>query len=385
MTLPLYDLIARLAIDGDNPYPRDDGTLKDKLIGYRDAHPEEFQFIKDWKNSIHTFYEIESTSSNNVTIDGVKLTENTKLQNIPKISNVIKNFFTLGHTKLKFSNELIDWAKNQDNEVEENEDENNEEEVVEENDENEEEIEEEAKEEIAFPISTSKSNDNNVEISSYNFTSNYTITYDELAKLCMNQAKKNLISQKARNLEIERVEVKKRDEICRNITKYFNLPDIENHFKQGMLTKLDKMPIAELELLQKQCEDQFDRLKTKQMIGNILVTAGIGYNSLFPNGIPFGKSKYLSIDQGITKQISSMLFDVRSVPGHAFDRILEKHHIHLSDEAAVSIELLKILITQIHVVKKDENEDGDENEEEEEIEEDYEENEEEEEIEEVDE
>ena len=191
------------------------------------------------------------------------------------------------------------------------------------------------------------------ETSTYNFASNYTITYEALAQLCLNQARRSYVSSKARSLEIEKEEIKRRNELCSKINQFFNLPEIAATLGQQD-TKLEKMTIAELEILQKQCEDKFDMLKTKDMLKNILATFEIGYEAWFPEGIPLGKKRRWTLDPGIPKQLSHALFDERSVPGHAFRRILDKHHIHLPDEATVALEVMKIIMKGSHIVNKSE-------------------------------
>lgn len=365
----LHDLIATFSEDGDNPYPSDDSNnLLNRLRIYKKDHPDEFIFITDWRDNLHSRIQQEQLEDQQPKLFGKEITDTTRLSDIPQLDGVVKRFF-LHNKKLQPSKKLLRWAKNIiDLENVEDDDESEEEENEEEEEENEEENEELNS---ILPESKNLEIPEN-EISTYNFASNYTITYDALAELCLNQARRSYVSSKARNLEIEKEEVKRRNELCTDIKKYFEHKEIGLAFAE-FETKLNKMPIAELEILQKQLEDKFDMLKTKDMLKNILETLQIGYDSIFPEGIPIGKRKRLSLDPGIIKTLSNNLFDTRSTPGLAFRRILDKHHVHLSDEASVAIEVVKVLIKGSHIVNKDviveELDDEEEEEEEEELEE----------------
>lgn len=367
----LHDLIATFSEDGDNPYPSDDSnSLLNRLRIYKKDHPDEFIFIPDWRDNLHSRIQQEQLEDQQPKLFGKEINDATKLSDIPQLDGAVKRFF-LHNKKLHPSKKLLHWAKNiidlENIDDDEDEEEENEEE---------EEAEEEENEELNSILPESKNLEiPENEISTYNFASNYTITYEELAELCLNQARKSYVSSKARSLEMEKEEVKRRNDLCTDIKKYLDHEEIGIAFAE-FETKLNKMPIAELEILQKQCEDKFDMLKTKDMLRNILETLQIGYDSIFPEGIPISKRKRLALDSGIIKTLSNNLFDTRSTPGLAFRRILDKHHVHLSDEASVAIEVVKVLIKGSHIVNKDaiveelEEEEEEEFEEEEEIEED---------------
>lgn len=349
----LHDLIATFSEDGDNPYPSDDSNnLLNRLRIYKKDHPDEFIFITDWRDNLHSRIQQEQLEDQQPKLFGKEINDATKLSDIPQLDGVVKRFF-LHNKKLQPSKKLLRWAKNiidleniEDVDTDDEDDENEEEEeALEENEEENEELNSILPESKNLEISEN-------EISTYNFASNYTITYEELAELCLNQARKSYVSSKARSLEMEKEEVKRRNDLCSNIKKYLDHEEIGMAFAE-FETKLNKMPIAELEILQKQCEDKFDMLKTKDMLRNILETLQIGYDSIFPEGIPISKRKRLALDSGTIKTLSNNLFDVRSTPGLAFRRILDKHHVHLSDEASVAIEVIKVLIKSSRIVNKD--------------------------------
>lgn len=361
----IYDLIAM--IDNCNPFPNENEALKAKLIKYRDSNPDEFR-TQDWLENIHTLATYEPAEESINKLFGVQVNQQTMLSGVPNLSYNVKQFFVKFGNQLGISNELRQWAGTNTEPV-------TKEEVVEdevdEDVEDEDETEDEEEENIVTNEPFVQEFDTNTvainELSTYNFSSNYTISYEELARMCINQARKSYVSSKTRDMENQKAENERREKLYTEILKFFDLPEIKTEYVSA---KLDQMSISELEQLQKQCEDKFDMLKTKDMIKHGLTLAKTGYYAILPNGIPLGKTRRLVIDEGVTNEISSSLFDVRTVPGLAFRRILDKHHVHLSDEVSVLLEIAKILIEGSHVIKrKDEEEDAEEDEEEEDAEE----------------
>ena len=362
MPYKAHDLLVAITDDSDNPYPDDStGAMRHRFMKYRDEHLSRFNFIGDWRDNLHSREVYEPTEEVLDRLYGVFVTPETKLSDIPKLDNIVKGFFR-SHPNYKFS-ELNVWAStasdldiSEDSYSDSGEDE-----------EESGEDEETAMIEYAdiLPIADTTDIVPANELSMYDFSSNRTITYQELAELCLSQARKSLISQKARTLEVETIEKKKRTELTNEINKYFDLNEIAEDLN-AREQRLDKLSLEELQILRKQCEDKFDMLKTKDMIKNALATIEIGYDAWFPDGIPIGKERLWQLDSSIPKDVEKALFDVRTVPGHAFRRILDKHHIHLPDEVTVLLELSKIILKGSHIVRRDELEDEEEEDEEEE-------------------
>ena len=374
----VYDLIAM--IDKCNPFPNENESLKARLLKYRDNNPSEFIFNYDPNETIHTIATYEPAESDITKIFNTSVNPSTKISGVPTLANYVKNFFNRYGDQLGISSNLKQWAgvavsapivqevepapeisEDTEEEVEEDGEDVNNEPYIQEFDGN------------AVAIN---------ELSTYNFSANYTISYEELAKMCINQARKSYVSSKTRDMENQKAETERRDKLYAEINKYFDLAEIQSEYASA---KLDQLSIMELEQLQKQCESKFDMLKNKELIKHVLVMAQTGYHALVPNGIPIGKTRRWVIDKGVVDAISKALFDVRTVPGHAFRRILDKHHVHITDEVSVGLEIVKILLKGSHIVKKNEidNETDEEEEEGEEIEETEEEDEEEEELEDI--
>ena len=370
----VYDLVAM--IDHCNPFPNENESLKAKLIKYRDNNPTEFIFNYNPNETIHTFATYEPAEDNINKLFGQSLTTSMPISSVPKLANAVKRFFVNYGDMLGITSYLKDWAGAQvetvtpstveePNEISEDTEAEEEIEDAETEDNNEPYIQEFGTNAVAIN-----------ELSTYNFSSCYTISYDELARMCLNQARKCYVSSKTRDMESQKAETEKRDKLYIAINKLFDLPEIQSEYAS---TKLDKMTIAELEQLNLQLESKFDTLKTKEIFKNGLVLLENFYRSKAPNGIPLGKSRRIVLDQGVTNTLLKSLFDVRTVSGNAFRRILDQHPLHITDGVSVGVEIAKVLFTNMHIVKRkteedaeeddsevDENEESEENEDEEE-------------------
>lgn len=387
----VYDLIA--CIDNDNPFPTGNELFKNNLKKYINEHPKEFIFTDNWLEEIHSKTTMNEDNVN-INFKGIPINQNTKVSDIQELSNLIKGFFQKKDLPYKCSPELLKWINNKEDKLDpfssysENLitpgsnppainpiNENISESTLP--------VHEELKDPVlpVIPVteeikdlnpstnnyveskenySPNEPNDlimnfgRNIstinELSTYNFSSNETLSYDELCQLCINQARKTLESSKTRDIEIQKAETEQRDKLCHVIQQYFDLAEIQSEYATS---KLESMTIEELQQLQKQCEMKFDMLKTKEMLKHGLDVFEIGYDALLPNGIPFGKQRRMILDKGLTKTISNTLFDVRTVPGHAFRRILDKHHVHLSDEVTVGLEIVKLLMKNTHIIKNE--------------------------------
>lgn len=409
----VYDLIA--CIDNDNPFPTGNELFKNNLKKYINEHPKEFIFTDNWLEEIHSIASMKDDEIIN-SFKGVPINQKLKVSDVKDLGTLIKGFFLQKDLPYKCSPELLKWINKKEDildpftsysenlitpganppEINSNNENKNESNplvptvlpVTPNLPDHEESINQEPDTEEIKDLNTYTNNyvetkenytpnepndlimnfGRNIstinELSTYNFSSNETLSYDELCQLCINQARKSLESSKTRDIEIQKAETEQRDKLCHVIQQYFDLAEIQAEYATS---KLESMTIEELQQLQKQCEMKFDMLKTKEMLKHGLDVFEIGYDALLPNGIPLGKQRRMVLDKGLTKTISNTLFDVRTVPGHAFRRILDKHHIHLSDEVTVGLEVLKLLMKNTHIVKNEDQKNIEEIEEDSEI------------------
>ena len=392
----VHDLIA--CIENDNPFPTGNEQYKNNLKKYINEFPKEFIYVDDWMETIHSFAVYDNLENDLENFNNKHINRKMKLSDIPELSNLVKNFFIQHESLIQFSNKFKNWVFNKSHEL------NNEKLIISDSinnspnnlnnnlndnlNENLNDNVDNLNENLNDNVDNLNDNYNdnynyndsggeNVfnqqndilisfggnistinELSTYSFSSNVTLSYEELNQMCINQARKTLISSKTRDVENQKAETEQRDKLCHIIQQYFDLAEIQSEYATS---KLDTMSIDELEQLQKQCEMKFDMLKTKEMIKHGLDLFEIGYDAVLPNGIPLGRNRRIVLDKGLTNSISKALFDPRTVPGLAFRRILNKHHIHLTDEVTVGLEIAKLLIKSTHIVKKQNEEKNNDN------------------------
>lgn len=390
----VHDLIA--CIENDNPFPTGNEQYKNNLKKYINEFPKEFIYVDDWMETIHSFAVYDNLETDLENFNNKHINRKMKLSDIPELSNLVKNFFIQHESLIQFSNKFKNWVFNKSHEL------NNEKLIISDSinnstnnlnnnlndnlnnnlnenvdnlnenlNENVDDLNENYNDNYNYNDSGNGSGGENDilisfggnistinELSTYSFSSNVTLSYEELNQMCINQARKTLISSKTRDVENQKAETEQRDKLCHIIQQYFDLAEIQSEYATS---KLDTMSIDELEQLQKQCEMKFDMLKTKEMIKHGLDLFEIGYDAVLPNGIPLGRNRRIVLDKGLTNSISKALFDPRTVPGLAFRRILNKHHIHLTDEVTVGLEIAKLLIKSTHIVKKQNEEKNNDN------------------------
>lgn len=359
----VHDLMAEFA--ADNPYPDDVGNrLMVVARKYRNAHPEEFIYIKDWKENIHSVHIFEFTSPLKQSF-GIEVKPETQLSNIPPLANIVKGFFNKygNDPRLGISDQLKIWAStggtvglNNVNQQLANLNQN------------------QAINNVFNPngaapsfttslgpppssilseayipnIDAMKTSPN--EIASYDFGSKYTISYTEIMKICLNKARQDLVMIKGRDIELEKAAEQRRNELEIEINKYFQVREIHLIEKRD----LSKLTIAELEEVKHLCELKFDALKVSDLVISWLETGSTVLEGIFPDGgIPIGRGRHLRF-KSIKSQLKETVLNPSSVAGLAFSRSLDKRHIHVSDEFTVGSKIVQIFISNLEITKPEE-------------------------------
>ncbi|GHU18076.1 hypothetical protein FACS189472_05850 [Alphaproteobacteria bacterium] len=80
----------------------------------------------------------------------------------------------------------------------------------------------------------------------------------------------------------------------------------------------------------------------------------IGYDVLFPDGIPITEGKKLRFG-GVGKEIRDKIFDSRNTVGFSFSRILSKYNIKITDEFTVMMAIGETIISQAKIVNVESN------------------------------
>lgn len=358
----VHDLMAEFA--ADNPYPDDIGNrLMVVARKYRNAHPEEFIYIKDWKENIHSVHIFEFTSPLKQSF-GIDVKPETQLSNIPPLANIVKGFFNKygNDPRLNISDQLKIWAStggisggtaglNNANNVNQQLANLNQNQAINNvfNPNGTPPPPSSILSEAYIPnIDAMKTSPN--EIASYDFGSKYVISYAEIMKICLNKARQDLVMIKGRDVELEKAAEQRRNELEIEINKYFQVREIHLIEKRD----LSKLTIAELEEVKHLCELKFDALKVSDLVISWLETGSTVLEGIFPNGgIPIGRGRHLKF-KSIKSQLKETVLNPSSVAGLAFSRSLDKRHIHVSDEFTVGSKIVQIFISNLEITKPEE-------------------------------
>ena len=367
----LYDLMAMLSPSGDSPYPYDpNDELKYKVQEYRNQHPEEFVFIKDWLNHLH-FKEVAEVTDDfdrSAVIFSTKyksINDNSKISDFPVLSDGVKNFFNNYGKSLGCSDDVMIWASDakpiestilssqtdETKEVEKQEVENNSSNNVSENNLNTENNTDYGTYDDIIP--DFQSDDSYLsDGSNYNYSSNIMLTYEELANICLNQAKQSLVSHQIRTAEVEKIKNERRNDIIADLNKYLEMTEMAAIYDNAA-DKFDKMSLDQLEIYQKQFQRKYDSFKTREFIKDGAEGFQFIYKSIFPNGVPLGKTRYWKVDDGVLDEINRSLFDTRKVTGQAFSRILDAHPLHIPNGVTVAVAIGKQILMNSKLIKRE--------------------------------
>lgn len=346
----LYD--DKYNIQSDNPFPDDeDGSMKIKTRNHIKNNPDDFVFY-DWKENAHSRDVLEIDSENKqYVVFGRNLASIQNVSEVANFGNVIKGFFNQNNGHFHFSNELMNWASAGGNFAVQEQPQFDEVSADESYD-----FDEEADE--GNGVDYFDGGEGKIEITTYNFGSDTALTFEEVCKLCINQARKQLVSSRSKSISIEKIEADRKNELIDEILKLYEIGEIKIMDKRD----LTKLSISELEELRKRVEIKFDSCKTREMIHIWLDTGSLIYETVFPDGLPLGKGRHLRVN-GVGKEIDKTILNPTTVSGQAARRILEKHHFHVSDEAMVFSKLANIISKNAEIVHEGDEIDEEEEEE----------------------
>lgn len=183
----------------------------------------------------------------------------------------------------------------------------------------------------------------------YDISGDRALTYDSVCKLCLNIARTKLAEGcNNRDETIEALEREKRKQLTNEIIRYKNNKLIAPLVDDD----LSEMSLEQLETCLEQCMQHQETFKTVEIFKRSLDAGGIIYDAIFPEGIPLGKNRKLCF-KGIGKEVLSTLFNSTTTTGIAFQNILRKHNVHVSDEVLTLVAFAQICISKIEIKKVD--------------------------------
>lgn len=342
MSVPLYDL--RFAYKFDNPFPDDPNREKLKrLQKYLAANQSKFTEVNYLNDSRYLIICPETKQ-----LFGKEIFENSTDVSTNPISNYVKDF--ISNIDI-ISSEMKQWAsvrsapKQQAITSSTNDNQNDDEYDDSDNDNN----------DITNSIDTNTYGDyiplmpnkyitSTMSITNYDISNDKSISYEDLRKLTINIARSRLVPEIAKDEMVLKLEAEKRKQLIQQITRYRNVRAIAALDDSDLSEK----NIAELEACLEQCIKYQENFKTLELFKRGFAVAGVGYDMLFPEGIPITKTKRAKFN-GVGKEILSTLFDPHTSVGLAFNNILMKHNIHVSDELLTLVAFAGICVSKVKI------------------------------------
>lgn len=307
----------------DNPFENDSQKIRlQKLLNFISENPKDFM-IDDYINKL---------LFKNVKVNDPKLKENITDN---RVCNKVKDFFK---TLKNIPQTLKDWANNGKvfEGPEEDEEKKEEEEKNEEEDKNEEEeIVKINKNKFAYSVTEG--------ITNYDISSSRLLTYNELRELAINIARSLLAKNLNTDIEIQKLETKKRKDLIIQIQKYKNIKKIAALINDD----ITDMSINQLEICLEQCKKYHETFKLQEIIKSSLNGGKAIFSAALPNGIRIGK-KRIKLN-GIGDELINTLFDSTTVIGKSFDNIIQKYNFHINDDALILLKIGELFIKNIKI------------------------------------
>lgn len=191
----------------------------------------------------------------------------------------------------------------------------------------------------------------------YDISSDKAISYEELCKLCMNIARTKLVeSNVERDPMVEQLEKDKRKKLTYEIKRYKSNKMIDALVDED----ISSMSLEQLENTLEQCVRYHENFKVLEISKLGLRAGGMIYDAAFPEGVPIGKNKRLVL-KGVGKEVVNTLFNGSTTTGIAFQNILKKNNIHISDELLALVAFGEICLSKVEIktIEPDDNKDDD--------------------------
>ena len=179
----------------------------------------------------------------------------------------------------------------------------------------------------------------------YDIGSDKALGYEEVCKLCMNIARTKLVESNAiLDPTVAALERERRKKLTYEINRYRNSTLISAMVEAD----LTEMSLEQLETCLEQCKRLQENYKVLETCKRLLNASGTVYNTVCPEGIPISKTKRVCF-KGMGKEVLNTLFNPTTTTGIAFQNILSKNNIHVSDEALTLLAFADICISKVEI------------------------------------
>lgn len=179
----------------------------------------------------------------------------------------------------------------------------------------------------------------------YDISNDKSLSYEDVCKLCLNIARMKLVSSNIeRDETVEALEREKRKKLTQQIMWYKGNKLIDPLVEGD----LSDMTLEQLETCLEQCIRFQENFKTLELFKRGFGASGLIYDTIFPDGIPISKNKRLCF-KGVGKEVLNTLFNTTTTTGIAFQNILQKNNIRVSDELLTLIAFGEICLSKVEI------------------------------------
>ena len=180
-------------------------------------------------------------------------------------------------------------------------------------------------------------------VTNYDISSSKLLTLVEVRELSVNIARSLLAKNINVDIEIQKLESKKRKDLIVQIQKYKNIKKIAALLDDD----ITDMSIDQLEICLEQCKKYHETFKLQEVIKSTMNGGKLLMNAFMPNGIKIGR-KRVKID-GIGDELVTQLFDSTTVIGKSFDNVAQKYNFHINDDMLILLKIGESLIKNIKI------------------------------------
>lgn len=184
-------------------------------------------------------------------------------------------------------------------------------------------------------------------ITNYDISSEKLLGLVQVRELSINIARSLLVKNIQVDVEVQKLETKRRKELIVQIQKYKNIKKIAALLDDDIID----MSIDQLEICLEQCKKYHETFKLQEVIKSSFNGGKLIMNALLPNGIKVGKKRIKF--EGIADELVGTLFDSTSVIGKSFDNLAQKYNFHINDDALVLLKIGETIVKGIKIENVD--------------------------------
>jgi hypothetical protein len=205
------------------------------------------------------------------------------------------------------------------------------------------------------------------DVTTYSTESGRLLSYQALCDLTKAIARSRLTVNMHKDESIAYAEERERLKLKEELHKYMKLSDINNELESNFNVDVDNMSLKQLQYYSNEAKNIYEKLK----ITHIILQGANGIDgiqsTLFKDGVKIpGTKKALKLNN-IGGALKSAVFDKKSPLYVAYENLIEKYKLRVSDELLTGLTFLNTIFKNVEIVdvkntKKSGSESNDESE-----------------------